>query len=266
MKKLFGIYNYSAAAEFKPLDGLKRVSNGKIDVFYDDSDVCILKNDISELCIAKDFLPDKTSEAGFKSVSLLLHYSLENEKLTVSRGIFGAVPFYFYDDGKALFFSTHIGILADFSGGVTEINALDSYFTHKSVMSTDTIYKNIYALKSGETLKKNGKKEAVKEAYESVKFKPEGGLIFKESAAFLKEKLASSLSSILDRNPKTAVFLSGGLDSNITASLAVKQGVSISSPFYDNEIVGFSQKIPEKFKTDFFGGKKFLKKLFPILL
>ncbi|MCL1971764.1 MAG: asparagine synthase-related protein [Endomicrobia bacterium] len=247
MSRLIVVYNYSASAQLREFGCLKRVSNGKVDVCYDDADVRVLKNDASGLRVAKGFLPGKAPE----NASVAINYDSQNEKLAVSRGILGSVPFYFYDDGKALFFSTHIGIFAALAGGITEVNSLDSYFTHKAVTAPGTIYKNIYALKPGETINKSGKEKAIREVYEDIKFKPDSGLKLKESAAALKETLVLSVSSILSRNPETAVFLSGGLDSNITASLAVKQGVKeVFSAKINND--GFDESVLAKKAAKFY--------------
>ena len=242
MSFFLGIYSYAGTAVKIPeaFKKYKFSSNGNLSVYHEERGILEIKNTDGCLCAAKGFFYDKKTDgkniysSNGNYVSAL--YDINSDKLTLSRSIFGALPLYFYDDGKVFIFSTHIEYLREFTKNMTaNAAALDSYLTHKAVTADKTAYKNIFSLKAGFKAVKI-KDEAIKyERYETLNFKADKTKKFQTAAAELKSLISSSLNMILQENPETAVFLSGGLDSNIAASLAAKKGVnSVFSAKIDN--------------------------------
>lgn len=258
MKSAAGFFEYSGSTGIaENYEGFNKISSGKFSFFWKDPDIKIIKSDSETVLLSKGCFFDKDVESrnilrtnGNFAVFL---YDKKKEELTLARDVLGSVPLYYYDDGNVFYFATHAALLKGYLQKKTlSFKALDSFFTHKAVLAGDSVYEDLYALKAGCKIVKSSSGNFKVERFENVNFTGGTKLSFNDASKVLKDILVSSLGSILKQSPESAVLLSGGLDSNITASLAVNMGVKsvFSAKIKDND---FDESLDAKKAADFYG-------------
>lgn len=258
MKAAVGFFEYSGGAGvLKNYEGFNKISSGKFTFFWKDTDIKIIENNSETVLLSKGCFFDKESE----NIDILQRngnfaaflYDKKKEELTLARDVLGSVPVYYYDDGRVFYFATHTALLKDFLlNKNVSFHALDSFFTHKAVTAGDSIYEKVYALKAGCKITKPASENFKVESFENINFTGGIKLNFNDASKVLKDIIASSLESLLKQKTGSAVLLSGGLDSNITASLAVKMGVKsvFSAKIKDND---FDESTDAKRAAAFYG-------------
>ena len=173
---------------------------------------------------------------------------ISNKELFLARDRVGIKPLYYYFDGKKLIFSSEIKAILE-AGVEREINweAFNLYFKVHHIPAPHTIYKNIFKLSQGHWLRfRNNSLEIKKywdlEDYQEINLKEE---IKTKIRNIVQDSVKQSL--ISDR--PLGVYLSGGIDSTIVASIASNLGQRKIQTFTS----GFDYP-PEdmKFNADFY--------------
>lgn len=150
----------------------------------------------------------------------------ENRTL-LCRDRLGIKPLYYYATPKIKLFSSEIKSLL--ASGLVEprINeqALNEFLTMRLTSDEKTLIQNVYRVKPGQTIVFN--EQTIKEHYWS----------FKPVLTSLKKGLKESVEKRTPKDKRSAVLLSGGLDSTIIAHCAKKFNPSLLtfSIIYDSE-------------------------------
>jgi asparagine synthase (glutamine-hydrolysing) len=161
----------------------------------------------------------------FNGMFAIAIYDRQQEELTLVRDRIGIKPFYYYWDGFNLAFASELKSLMESPAIKKEINpnAILKYFNLGFVPAPDSIYKNVYKLEPGACLRlKNQSLEVFK--YWSVDSALSEDVFSNEKQALvlLSDLLSSSVQFQLRSDVPFGVFLSGGIDSSLITSLAVK--------------------------------------------
>ena len=151
-------------------------------------------------------------------------YNRNNRKVLLARDHFGIAPLFYTQLGKDLIFGSEIKSLLKYPEIPRSVNltALDQIFTFPGVISPSTMFKGIYSLKPGHFLFGNPDEFEVKEYWDLVypstpieSTKPKDYYIDKLSNA-----LTQSVNYRLNSDVPIGLYISGGLDSSIVASLS----------------------------------------------
>lgn len=137
----------------------------------------------------------------------------------------GSKPFYYYFHEGTFIFGSELKIFHQHPAFKKEINksAIELYFKHVYIPAPHTIFKNTYKLESGSWLQfdlnKNklelGKYWSITEVYS----KPILDISYDEAKAELKKILISACNYRMLADVPVGIFLSGGFDSNLVASI-----------------------------------------------
>lgn len=156
------------------------------------------------------------------------------QTLFCARDRFGIKPFYYLIQDNTLFFASEIkGILPFISSIETDPEGLKQYLAFQFCLSGKTLFKNISELLPGHILSvKNG--EIHTRRYWDIFFEPD----FNHTSKYHEQKLFSLIDDSLKFHMRSDVpvgaYLSGGLDSSITATLG--------SDYSDGDFMAFTGK------------------------
>ena len=161
----------------------------------------------------------------FNGMFAIAIYDRHQEELTLVRDRIGIKPLYYFWDGCNLAFASELKALMELPSIKKEINpnAILKFLNLGFVPAPDSIYKNIYKLEPGACLRlKNNSLEIFK--YWSVDSSLSEDVLSNEKQALvlLSDLLSSSVQFQLRSDVPFGVFLSGGIDSSLITSLAVK--------------------------------------------
>ena len=163
------------------------------------------------------------------------------EKVTLSRDALGINQTYYslLEDGR-LFYSDDINSLADCPEIPGEIDdwSVYQYLSFRNTISPHTIYKNIYSLRPGEEIiYENGRLSRQKKkncfGFDEVDITSDKaaahlqGSVTKQISQILNDSMDEILESAGDKELRC--FLSGGLDSSVTAALAAVKGARFTA-------------------------------------
>ena len=156
-------------------------------------------------------------------------YDKRDRSLLLARDPFGICPLFYFENTKILAFSSEIKALPEVPDVELALDplALSQIFTFWSVLSPRTAFKNIVSLPPGNWLKirpENGLSSH--RCYWHLDFPKQGEEDNKKSEAAWAEEvedaLVASVRLRLRSDVPVGVYLSGGLDSSITASIVKK--------------------------------------------
>ncbi len=169
-------------------------------------------------------------------------FDSRKKKLFLGRDIMGKKPLYYFCCGKELVFASELGALKyhrDFPGTL-DCDALADYFSLLYIPQPGTVYKDVFHLPCAHIMSfdcTTGKKE----------LRPYWRLEFSEKVTGSPEELGGELRRLFFRavekrlvaDVPLGVFLSGGIDSNITAAAAAELSGAKGCSAYT---VGFAEK------------------------
>jgi asparagine synthase (glutamine-hydrolysing) len=145
--------------------------------------------------------------------------------ITAFRDRSGSKPFYYYFKDGTFIFGSELKIFHQHPAFKKEINhqAIELYFKHVYVPAPHTIFKNTFKLESGSWLQfdlnkrelTNGKYWSITDVYS----KPILDISYDEAKAELKKILVSACNYRMMADVPVGIFLSGGFDSNLVASI-----------------------------------------------
>lgn len=158
----------------------------------------------------------------------------KQQKLFCTRDRFGIKPFYYTVVDGILYFASEIKTLLPFVPDIeTDLDGFKDYLTFQFCLAGKTLFKGISELLPGHVLiAKNGAIETRR--YWEVYYQPD----FRHTHLYFEEKirelLEESVALHLRSDVPVGAYISGGLDSSITATLAAN--------LQDSEFEGFTGK------------------------
>jgi asparagine synthase (glutamine-hydrolysing) len=206
------IYNYKELKDTLIKKGHRFISN---------CDIEIISHLYEEFGI--EFL---TKLNGQFAISL---FDKRNNSLFLARDQVGIAPLFWTKFDDKLIFASEIKAILKFPGlsekKEINLNALDQIFTFPSIVSPNTIFKNIFSLQPGHFLRiKNSDVNIIK--YWDLNFPREeslsGNLVLNDIIEELNELLNQSVKSRLTADVPVGCYISGGLDSSLISTLARK--------------------------------------------
>jgi len=148
-------------------------------------------------------------------------FDIINNKLYIIGDFFGEKPIYYSKIDRNFYFSSNLNCLdKNFSLNIN-YNSLKKFFLYKYIPGHQSIYENVYKVKPNEMLTIQIKNDDIlinKETYKTV-IKDYN---FKLESSTSAHNLLNSIitESVLQRSrPNCGVFLSGGIDSSLIASI-----------------------------------------------
>lgn len=167
-------------------------------------------------------------------------YDTVLQELQIFRDRMGIKPLYFYWDGTNFAFASELKALKQLPQINFEINtaAIHKFLHLGYIPAPHSIYKNIFKLKSGSSIKVS--KEGIEiSRYWNLRSKISNNIISSPDQAMVKlsDLLISSVQYQLKSDVPFGVFLSGGIDS----SLVTAQAVMLSSVKVNTFSIGFEE-------------------------
>ena len=168
----------------------------------------------------------------------LVNYNKAFNTLCISRDVFGTRPLYIFNKDDEIIFSSEIKFITKILNKELMINEekMISFLTQFRKNTTDTFFKDIESYEPGLITIYHKKSEKIYK--KSLAFKKFEGS-FEEAKEKLKKVLAKSVQETIDRPNKTAILVSGGIDSasvlkNVNKK-SRKEIKTFSMNFFDND-------------------------------
>ena len=188
--------------------------------FYTESDTEVLANaylQYGEKCV--DY---------FEGMWVFAIWDDRIKKLFLSRDRFGEKPLFFYKNQKGIYFGSEIKFIKSLSSDNFIINKdkinINLLHGYKSIFQdSSTYFKNIFFLESGHNFIIDSNLNKKKYKYWKPIFKQNKKLSYNEACEGLNFYLKKSLKIRLRSDVPVAFCLSGGVDSSLLASIAVKE-------------------------------------------
>lgn len=169
----------------------------------------------------------------------------ENENtLFCSRDRFGIKPFYYTIQNNIFYFASEIKALLPFvKDKKIDINALQDYLSFQYVIGDKTLFDGIKQLMPAHTLQIKNNKIVIKKYWE-IQYEPDVYHTKKYYIETLRELFHESIKLQLGNEDNIGAYVSGGIDSSITAILAARERNKIKGfhgrftdfPGYDESI------------------------------
>ena len=155
----------------------------------------------------------------------MAYYNFKRNELILSRDRFGEKPLYYFKNNNELYFSNSIKALNILSNvklrfNKKKIESLIKYPDKSIGLNENSIFENIYQLKSSECLKISiNNNKFKKNNFWKLKIKQKK-MSFKSASKGLKKLIKYTVKTRVRSNVKNSMLISGGLDSNTIASYA----------------------------------------------
>ncbi len=167
-------------------------------------------------------------------------YDTQLQEIQIFRDRMGIKPLYFFWDGSNFAFASELKALKQLSQIQFEIDpaAIHKFLHLGYIPAPLSIYKNVFKLKSGSSIKIN--KDGIEiSRYWNLRSKISNNIISSPDQAMVKlsDLLISSVQYQLKSDVPFGVFLSGGIDS----SLVTAQAVMLSSVKVNTFSIGFEE-------------------------
>ena len=192
----------------------------------------------------------------FDGMFAIAIWDAKNAKLILARDRFGEKPLYynfFFDDGKRqLSFASNLNSLK-YSPKFKQIinkKSLKSYLINNYVNNFETFYEGSYNLEPGSILIFQNNQITKKKYFEISDYFKKKDKYKKFNIEEFDEILIKSVKSRLVSDVDVGIFLSGGLDSSIIASIAKKIGANIKSYTIGFNEVSYDESNKAKFVSD----------------
>jgi asparagine synthase (glutamine-hydrolysing) len=157
-------------------------------------------------------------------------YNKKTKKILLARDQFGEKPFYYgIDDNNSLWFASEVNALIKNKAlkDLIEKKSIHEYLIYQYIPEPNSIYKHVKKLPKGHYLEIDGYN--IKD-YKMIKINTTDNLEmsnediskldFKQSKKLVKELLINSLQDRVISDVPIGMFLSGGIDSSLTCSIA----------------------------------------------
>ena len=153
-------------------------------------------------------------------------FDKKNNELTIVRDRFGEKPIYYTQSNKVLIFGSELKALKahpDWNGEI-DTEALNLYFKYSYIPSPKTIYKNVFKLNAGTYIKFKISDDDIKKVEDkkwySIKFNNQTfNGTYNDAINETEYLLKKSINYQKISDVPIGVFLSGGVDSSLIASL-----------------------------------------------
>lgn len=148
----------------------------------------------------------------------------ENENtLFCSRDRFGIKPFYYTIQNNIFYFASEIKALLPFvKDKKIDINALQDYLSFQYVIGDKTLFDGIKQLMPAHTLQIKNNKIVIKKYWE-IQYEPDVYHTKKYYIETLRELFHNSIKLQIGKEDNIGAYVSGGIDSSITAILAARE-------------------------------------------
>lgn len=155
-------------------------------------------------------------------------WDMKKKELFLSRDLFGEKPLYFFNCKDGFFFGSEIKYIKSLCKLTFDLNDLLIYKNlfkgYKSInKTTETFYKKIYSLESGQNIKINLNLNLRKKKYWQPQLKLNYNQNKRDIIVQTKILLENSLKLRMRSDVPVAFCLSGGVDSGLLASIAKKK-------------------------------------------
>ncbi len=197
----------------------------------------------------------------FDGMFALAIWDTKYSKLILARDRFGEKPLYynfFFNNGKKeISFASNLNSLKfspKFSNSINK-KSLKSYLINNYVNNFETFYEGSYNIGPGSILIFQNNEVKTKKFFEIEKYFKTKNNYKKFDVEEFDEILCESIKSRCVSDVDVGVFLSGGLDSSLIASLAKKSGTNIKSYTLGFEESSFDESSKAKYMSDFLGIK-----------
>jgi asparagine synthase (glutamine-hydrolysing) len=153
----------------------------------------------------------------------LLDHGLQ--KLYLVRDRAGVKPLYYYHHNDTILFASELKSFHEHPSFYKELNynSLGLYFQYSYIPAPHTIFKNAYKLESGHFLELNlrDKSQKISQYWNVYDYynKPKFDISYKEAEETLEQLLKSAFQYRMVADVPVGVFLSGGYDSTVVASI-----------------------------------------------
>lgn len=218
------VYNYVELREELLKDGLTFATNSDTEV------IIALYSHLKEKAVEK-----------LRGMFAFVIWDKQEQTLYGARDPFGIKPFFYYNEGEQTFFASEKkSILLALENEALDYESLQHYLTYQFVPEPGTMTKGIKKLEPGHYFtKKIGAPMEIKR-YWKAHFQP----VNKTEAEFTKEirdVLFDSVKMHMRSDVPVGAFLSGGIDSSITASIAKEFHPAIKTFSVGFDHNGFSE-------------------------
>lgn len=198
----------------------------------------------------------------FNGMFSIVIYDTKNDKLIFMRDRAGVKPLYYYWDEEIFLFSSELKSFQKVEYFKKELNkdSVALYFQYGYIPQPHTIFKNTYKLESGHylTLDLNTKKLNKYKYWDVINFyNKEKFEVSEEEAIIETEKLLKSACEYrMVADVPVGVFLSGGYDSSLVASLLQKDRTekikTFTIGFHENKFneAPFAKKVADYLGTN----------------
>ncbi len=142
-------------------------------------------------------------------------------RLFVARDRFGIKPFYYYSDGRRLFFASEIKALTPFLGSLeTDLGGLHDYFCFQFCLDDRTLFSGVHQIKPAHCgyLRPDG--SGILRRYWEVHFDLDWDHTDKFFIEQVRKLLRDSVDVHLRADVEVGAYVSGGVDSSLIAALA----------------------------------------------
>ena len=197
----------------------------------------------------------------FDGMFALAIWDSKNSKLILARDRFGEKPLYynfFFNNGKKeISFASNLNSLKfspKFSNSINK-KSLKSYLINNYVNNFETFYEGAYNIEPGSILIFQNNEVVTKKFFEIENYFKTKNNYKKFDLEEFDEILCESIKSRCVSDVGVGVFLSGGLDSSLIASIAKKSGTNIKSYTLGFEEASFDESSKAKYMSDHLGIK-----------
>lgn len=165
----------------------------------------------------------------------------KNQKLLfLARDRMGVKPLYYALQNNSIYFSSELkGLLAlPFIKRELNIDALNKYLTFENIPSPNTIIKNIYKLEPGHLLTVKDRQIKIEQYWDIPLDLPKFKITEEEAGEELERLFSQAVKRRLMSDVPVGVFLSGGIDSSLTAKFMAEAASDRIKTFS----IGFHEK------------------------
>ena len=163
-------------------------------------------------------------------------------KLILMRDPLGKKPLYYYQDdtGEVVFASTLPAMKND-PRWCREVNneALQDFLAYGCIPGCSSAYQGVLQLPPATRMIFSGDGTSTRHTYWYLSYADKSNISIEEAAAILRSKLAAAVAKRLIADVPCGVFLSGGVDSAVTAILAAQQYNHDELPLFT---IGFAEE------------------------
>jgi asparagine synthase (glutamine-hydrolysing) len=161
---------------------------------------------------------------GLDGSYILILWDSKKEILYVNRDIYGTKLLYYYRSPQGeIIFSDNLSVLIKVTKQRSlDLEALQEYLRFLDISPPFTLFKNMHLLQSDKLLIADGRRMELQDLDAQHHDGNNTTISFEKSVDNFSELLSSSIHERIRNSERVGVFLSGGIDSTLLCSLAVK--------------------------------------------